>query len=57
MSASDKMKNAAQDLKGKATEAVGKATNDDSKIAEGRADQTAASVKKVGEDVKDVFKG
>ena len=56
MSASDKMKNTAQDLKGKATEAVGKATNDDSKVAEGRADQTAASAKKVGEDVKDVFK-
>ena len=56
MSASDKMKNAAQDLKGKATEAVGKATNDDSKVAEGRRDQTAASAKKVGEDVKDVFK-
>ncbi len=50
------MKNAAQDLKGKATEAVGKATNDDSKVAEGRADQSKASAKKVGEDVKDVFK-
>jgi uncharacterized protein YjbJ (UPF0337 family) len=56
MSASDKIKNAAQDLKGKATEAVGKATNDDSKVAEGRADQTSASAKKVGEDVKDVFR-
>ncbi|WP_104083868.1 CsbD family protein [Cryobacterium sp. Y11] len=56
MSAADKMKNAAQDLKGKATEAVGKATNDDSKVAEGRADQSKASAKKVGEDVKDVFK-
>ena len=56
MSASDKIKNAAQDLKGKATEAVGKATNDDSKVAEGRADQTSASARKVGEDVKDVFK-
>lgn len=57
MSAGDKIQNAAQDLKGKATEAVGKVTNDDAKVAEGRADQTAASVKKVGEDVKDVFKG
>ena len=56
MSASDKIKNAAQDLKGKATEAVGKATDDDSKVAEGRADQRKASAKKVGEDVKDVFK-
>ena len=56
MSASDKIKNAAQDLKGKATEAVGKTTNDDSKVAEGRADQSKASAKKAGENVKDVFK-
>ncbi|TFC91201.1 MULTISPECIES: CsbD family protein [Cryobacterium] len=56
MSASDKIQNAAEDLKGKATEAVGKATNDDSKVAEGQADQRAASAKKAGENVKDVFK-
>jgi uncharacterized protein YjbJ (UPF0337 family) len=56
MSAGDKIKNAAQDLKGKANEAVGKATNDDSRVAEGKADQTAASAKKAGENVKDVFK-
>ncbi len=56
MSAGDKIENAAQDLKGKATEAVGKVTNDDSKVAKGKADQTAASAKKAGEDVKDVFK-
>ena len=43
MSASDKAENTAQDLKGKAKEALGKVTNDDSKVAEGRADQAGAS--------------
>jgi uncharacterized protein YjbJ (UPF0337 family) len=56
MSAGDKIQNAAQDLGGKAKEAVGKATNDDSKVAEGKADQTQADVKKAGENVKDAFK-
>ena len=56
MSASDKIKNTAEDLKGKTNEAVGKATNDDSKVAEGRAEQTSASAKKAGENIKDVFK-
>jgi len=56
MSASDKFENAAQDLKGKAKEAVGNVTNDDSKVAEGKADQAAASAKKAGENVKDAFK-
>ena len=57
MSASDKIQNAAEDLKGKATETVGKLTNDDSKVAEGRAEQKSASAKKAGENVKDIFKG
>jgi uncharacterized protein YjbJ (UPF0337 family) len=56
MSAGDKIKNAAQDLGGKAKEALGNATNDDSKVAEGQADQTGANVKKAGENVKDAFK-
>ncbi|TCL78482.1 MULTISPECIES: CsbD family protein [unclassified Curtobacterium] len=56
MGLDDKIKNAAQDIAGKAKEAVGKATNDDSKVAEGQKDQASASVKKTGEDVKDVFK-
>ena len=56
MSASDKIKNAAEDLKGKAKEAAGKATNDDSKVAEGKSDQTQADLKKAGENVKDAFK-
>jgi uncharacterized protein YjbJ (UPF0337 family) len=56
MSAEDKVNNAAQDLGGKAKEALGQVTNDDSKVAEGKADQTGADVKKAGENVKDAFK-
>jgi len=56
MSAGDKIKNAADDLVGKGKEAVGKATDNDKLVAEGKADQAKASVKKTGEDVKDAFK-
>ncbi|MGN7192525.1 MULTISPECIES: CsbD family protein [unclassified Curtobacterium] len=56
MGLDDKIKNAAQDLAGKAKEALGNATHDDSKVAEGKKDQAAASAKQTGEDVKDVFK-
>ncbi len=57
MSAEDKIKNAAEDLLGKGKEAVGKATDNDKLVAEGKADQAKASVKKAGENVKDAFKG
>jgi len=56
MGLDDKIKNAAQDVTGKAKEAVGDARNDADLKAEGERDQASASVKKVGEDVKDVFK-
>ena len=56
MALDDKIKNAAQDLTGKAKEAVGKATDNERLEAEGQSDQTAAEVKKTGEDVKDVFR-
>ena len=56
MSASDKIQNSAEALKGKVTETVGKVTNDDSKVAEGQAEQHAASAKKAGENIKDIFK-
>ncbi|MCS5717806.1 CsbD family protein [Herbiconiux sp. CPCC 205763] len=56
MGADDKIKNAAEDLGGKAKEAFGKATGDDSKVAEGKADQAKADAKKAGENVKDAFK-
>lgn len=57
MGIEDKVKNAAQDLKGKGKEAAGVATGDNSTKAEGQADQGKASAKKAGENIKDVFKG
>ena len=56
MGLNDKMGNAAEDAKGKAKEAAGKATDDDSLEAEGHADQTKADFKKAGENIKDAFK-
>lgn len=56
MGADDKAENTAQDVGGKLKEGLGKVTGDDSKVAEGKADQTSASVKKAGENIKDAIK-
>ncbi|MDH6179861.1 uncharacterized protein YjbJ (UPF0337 family) [Microbacteriaceae bacterium SG_E_30_P1] len=56
MGADDKIKNTAQDLSGKAKEAVGKATDNDRLEAEGRADRAEANLKQAGENVKDAFR-
>ncbi|AZS35683.1 hypothetical protein CVS47_00278 [Microbacterium lemovicicum] len=56
MGLDDKIKNAAQDIAGKAKEAIGKATDNDRLAAEGQADQVKADAKKAGENVKDTFK-
>ncbi len=56
MGIADKAKNAAQDAAGKVKEAVGDVTGNEELEAEGTKDQASASVKKTGEDVKDVFK-
>ena len=56
MGADDKIKNAAEDLTGKAKEATGKATDDEKLEAEGKGDQAKADLKKAGEKVKDAFK-
>lgn len=56
MSFSDKASNKAEDLGGKAKEATGKVTGDDSLEAEGKADQGKASIKDAGEHVKDAAK-
>ena len=56
MSIADKARNTAEKLAGQAKEAVGKATDDEKLEAEGRKDQTSASTKQFGEDVKDAFK-
>jgi uncharacterized protein YjbJ (UPF0337 family) len=55
MGAVDKAKNAAEDVKGKAKEAVGRATGDHSTEAKGRKDQVKSDLKKAGEKVKDAF--
>jgi uncharacterized protein YjbJ (UPF0337 family) len=56
MGTSDKINNAAQDLKGKAKEAYGDATDNEQLEAEGKTDQAAADLKQAGENVKDAFK-
>jgi uncharacterized protein YjbJ (UPF0337 family) len=56
MGLGDKIKNAAEDAKGKVKEATGSATNNESLEADGKTDQSAASAKKAGENVKDVFR-
>lgn len=53
MSTSDKIENSAEDLKGKAKEAAGKATDNEKLVAEGKTDQAKADLKKAGEHVKD----
>ncbi len=56
MSAGDKIKAAAETAAGHVKEAVGKVTDNDDLIAEGKADQAKGTVKDKVEDVKDVFK-
>ncbi len=55
MGLTDKAKNAAEDAAGKAKEAAGSATDDDSLKNEGKGDQAKSSVKKAGENIKDAF--
>ena len=52
----DKSRNAAQDVKGKAKEATGKAAGNRKLEGKGKTDQAKASAKKTGEKVKDVFR-
>ncbi|WP_375484533.1 CsbD family protein, partial [uncultured Mycobacterium sp.] len=52
MSGTDKAKNKAQDIGGKAKEAVGKVTGDKGTRDEGKSDQAKSSVKDAGEKVK-----
>jgi uncharacterized protein YjbJ (UPF0337 family) len=56
MSAKDKAANEAQNLKGKAKEAVGDMTDDESMQAEGKTDQASADLKQRGEQLKDAGK-
>ena len=56
MSGTDKARNKAEELGGKAKEAVGKVTGDRSTENEGRGDQAKSNLKDAGEKVKDAFK-
>ena len=56
MSAEDKLSNKVDDMGGKAKEAAGRLTGDDSTKNEGKLDQAKASLKDAGEKVKDAFK-
>jgi len=56
MGIDDKIANAAEDLKGKAKEAAGKATDNERLEAEGNAERTQANLKQAGEKTKDAFK-
>ncbi|MEQ6903459.1 CsbD family protein [Nocardioides sp. YIM 152588] len=57
MSLADKAKNTAENLAGKAKEAAGQAKGDKDLETEGQVDQSKASLKEAGENVKDAFKG
>lgn len=56
MGLDDKIGNKAEDAKGKAKEATGKATDDGELENEGKADQVKSDFKEAGENVKDAFK-
>jgi uncharacterized protein YjbJ (UPF0337 family) len=52
----DKLRNQGEDLKGKAKETIGRATDDEELEARGRSDQARADLKNAGEKVKDAIK-
>ncbi|GGM68550.1 CsbD family protein [Lentzea pudingi] len=56
MGADEKFENKAEELKGRAKEAVGDATDNEQWQAEGRAERAKGSLKQAGEKVKDAFK-
>ncbi|MHA3684480.1 CsbD family protein [Leucobacter sp. HY1908] len=56
MSAKDRIKAATEKATGHAKEGVGKATNNDKLVAEGKADQAKGHLRDAAEDVKDTFK-
>lgn len=56
MGIGDKIKNVAEDAKGKAKEVTGKVTGDEKLEAEGKVDQSKADLKQAGEKVKDAVK-
>jgi len=55
MGLDDKIRNQAEEVKGKAKEGAGKVTDNERLEAEGHVDQTKANLKQAGEKVKDAF--
>lgn len=53
MGVQDKLRHAAESLKGKTKETAGDATDNEQWQAEGKADQVGADVKQAGEKLKD----
>jgi uncharacterized protein YjbJ (UPF0337 family) len=51
-----KIDNKAEELRGKAKEGVGRATNDEELENQGKADQVKGNLKQAGEKVKDIFR-
>ncbi|SFR28376.1 CsbD-like [Lentzea waywayandensis] len=56
MGADEKFSNKADELKGRAKEALGDATDNEQWQAEGRAERAKADIKQAGEKVKDAFR-
>lgn len=56
MATDDKLRNQGEDLKGKAKETIGRATDDEELEAAGRGDQAKSNLKQAGEKVKDAIK-
>jgi uncharacterized protein YjbJ (UPF0337 family) len=52
----DKIQNAGEEAAGKIKEATGRATDNQSLEAEGKADQASANIKQAGEKAKDAVK-
>jgi uncharacterized protein YjbJ (UPF0337 family) len=57
MGAGKKASNKAQEVKGKAKEAAGKATDNPTRTGRGQREQTKANLKQAAEKTKDAFKG
>jgi uncharacterized protein YjbJ (UPF0337 family) len=56
MAKTDKVKNKAQEAKGKLKEVVGKASGDEGLQSEGKVEKRKANLKQAGEKVKDALK-
>jgi uncharacterized protein YjbJ (UPF0337 family) len=56
MATTDKVKNSAEQAKGRVKETTGKVTGNRSLEAKGKSDRVKGNVKQAGEKVKDAFK-